>query len=262
MNKKRTNNEKNTRIQELLEKHGKLNADYGPVVGEWTMPDGNYKYRQNFFHSAISFTVRLATAVFAFALSKVVYGAKVIGKENLKKVKGSGAICVCNHFSFLDTLFVRQAVGYFRSYHTVSPINNKKNFLGAFMRHGGILPFSSDFAAMRNLNEEIGRLLQKGKIINFYAEQSLWVNYRKPRPMKRGAFAYAVKYGVPVLPLFCTFGKSKRGKIKKLRINILPPVYADPSLPERLQAESMMQSAQDLWTECYEKAYGIPLKYL
>ena len=130
------------------------------------------------------------------------------------------------------------------------------------MRHGGMIPFSPDLAATRNLNNEMERLLKKGKIINFYAEQSLWTNYQKPRPMKDGAFHYALKYKVPVLPIFCTFKRKKSGHIRKLRIHILPAVYADESLPRREKLEKMKETAEREWRECYENAYGIPLEYL
>ena len=42
-----------------------------------------------------------------------------------------------------------------------------------------------------------------GKIL-IYPEQSMWYNYRKPKPLKVGAFSFAVKNNVPVLPIFIT----------------------------------------------------------
>ena len=205
---------------------------------------------------------RTVTFLFGPIFLKVWFGAKVTGRKYLKELKGKGALCVCNHISYLDTLFVRQAVGYFRSYHTMTQQNNRKGFGGHVIRHGGMLPFSENFAAMKNLTAEMERLLKKGKIINFYPEKAMWTGYQKPRPMADGVFYYAVKYGVPVLPIFCTFKKNKKGFIKKLRINILPPVCADDSLPKRERIQKMKLEAEVRWKECYEQAYGIPLEYL
>lgn len=191
----------------------------------------------------------------------LLYGAKVTGKENLKSVKKSGMISIMNHFSFLDTLFIRMAVGQFRSYHTMGPKNNKKGLGGHIIRHGGMLPFSTDLAAVRNLNAEIDRLLKKGKIINFYAEQALWTNYQKPRPLKDGAFHYALKHNVPVLPIFCTFRKDRFGRMHRLRIHILPALYPDESMPRRQQLCDLKSRAQESFQTCYENAYSAALTY-
>ena len=201
-------------------------------------------------------------AVLAPLVLKVAYGCKVVGKENLKALEKSGAVCVSNHIAYLDTLFVRQAVGYFRSFHTMGAENNKKGLGGAFIRRGGMLPLSYNLAAMRNFNREVDRLLKAGKIVNFYAEQAMWVNYQKPRPMKEGAFYYAVRSNVPVLPVFFTFKKDKRGHMRRLVIHILPAVYADEALPRKEKMKALKAGAEAAWKRCYEEAYGVGLEYL
>jgi 1-acyl-sn-glycerol-3-phosphate acyltransferase len=90
----------------------------------------------------------------------------------------------------------------------------------------------------------------------------MWINYQKPRPMKEGAFSFATKYSVPVVPIFCTFQKDRHGHMKKLRINILPPIYPDETLKKNERTAAMLEAAQAEWQACYEKAYGIPLTYL
>lgn len=260
--KKRSKHEKIEGIQRALEAHRRFDVDYIPFLGTWQEPDGNYPYRQkgwDFFWTTVG---RVFLFLFGRPFTFLCFGAKVVGKQNLRAIGKSGAVCICNHFNYVDTLFVRQAVGYFRSYHTMDARNNKRGFGGWILRHGAMLPFSSDHAAARRLNDEIGRLLASGKILNFYAEQSLWTNYQKPRPMKSGAFHYAVKHAVPVLPVFCTFRKNKRGHIRKVRIHILPAVYPDENLPRKDRIGQMKEEAEREWKECYEKAYGIPLTYL
>lgn len=260
--KKRSVKEKRDGIQEALERHKKFGCDYIPFSDKWSVPDGDFKYCRKFPESLISGFWRTVLFAFSPILLKVWFGAKVTGRQNLKELKKRGALCVCNHISYLDTLFVRQAVGYYRSYHTMTQRNNRKGLGGHIIRHGGMLPFSENFAAMKNLTAEMERLLKKGKIINFYPEKAMWTGYQKPRPMASGAFYYAVKYGVPVLPVFCTFEKNKSGLIKKLRINILPPLYSDDALPKRERIEKMRAEAQNRWKECYEIAYNKKLEYI
>ena len=259
--KPRTSAEKHESIQSLLEAHGRFDFEYIPSGGKWKMPDGRFAYRKPFPECVLNGFWRVVLSVFSPIYLKLAYGAKVVGKSNLKAVKGRGAICICNHFNFLDTLFVRHAVGYFRSFHTMTAKNNKGGFGGHVIRHGGMLPFSENYSATKNLIKETGRLIEKGKIINFYAERAMWINYQKPRPMKEGAFAYAVRFNAPVVPLFCTFDKNKKGRIKKLRIHVLPAIFPDERLIKKRRADDMRESAQRAWKDCYENAYGKKLEY-
>lgn len=257
---KRTKHEKITGIQRVLEAHGRFDYDYIPFGTHWKIPNEHFRYRKRGLSAlAVGFW---RTFLFLFTKPLIaVYRPKVTGRKNLKAVGKSGMVSIMNHFCYLDTLFVREAVGHFRSFHTMGYKNNKTGLGGHIVRHGGMLPFSPNFTAARNLNAEIGRLLDAGKIVNFYPEQALWTNYQKPRPMKDGAFHYAIKHNVPVLPVFCTFQKDKRGHMHKLRINILPAIYADESLPRKEKLADMKLRAQKAWQSCYETAYGIPLDY-
>lgn len=260
-NGKRTKRQLIEGVHRALERRGKFGADT-IAYGEWNMPDKNYRYRQPWYERIITGFWRSVLIVFGPLFIKMFFGARVVGKENLKPLKRKGVITVCNHIHYLDTLFVRQAIGHINSYHTMAPWNNKYGIGGHIIRHGGMWPFSSDFAAMRNMSAEMERQLKRGKRINFNPEHALWWNYQKPRPMKDGAFHYAVKFNVPVVPVFCTFKKSKRGGMRKLRINILPAVFPDSDLPKKEGERKMKEEAESRWRECYESAYGIPLEYL
>ncbi len=258
----RTKLEKRESIQATLERCRRFDYDYIPFGDKWVMPTDKYPYRQKFFGKIAQGFLRTVMCILGPVLLKVVYGAKVTGKKNRRAIKGQGAISVCNHFSYLDTLMIRQAIGHMKSYHTMGPRNNKKGFGGAFLRHGGMWAFSSNLAAMRALHSEMELRLNAGSIVNFYAEQAMWVNYQKPRPMLDGAFFYAVKYRVPVLPVFCTFHKNRKGHIKRLRINILPAVYADETLKKSERIADIKRRAEAEWQKCYEEYYGVKLAYL
>ena len=260
--KKRAKHEKIEKIQNALEGYRRFDYDYIPFGTHWKFPDKKFRYRKTGIDRLGVGFWRTLLFLFGWLLIGVCYGARVTGRKNLKAVKKTGCISICNHFSFLDTLFVRQAVGHYRSFHTMGPKNNKTGLGGHIIRHGGMLPFSPNLEATRNLNAEIERLLKAGKIINFYPEQALWTNYQKPRPMKDGAFHYAIKHNVPVLPIFCTFKKDKKGHMHKLRINILPAIYANESLSRKEKIADVKERATAAWRECYEKAYGKTLKYL
>ncbi len=243
-------------ITARLEREGKFDVDYLPRSEKFIMPDENFRYvKKGILYRFSCKCVRTATFLLGPVVCKAAYGLKVRGRENLKGI--NGAICVCNHVSVIDTLFVKQAVGHYRSFHTGAPWNNRKGLGGAILRRGGFLSLGGSFSARKNFNVCLGELLKKGAIVNFYPEEALWQRYEKPRPLKTGAFKTAASFGVPVIPLFVTF----EGKRKRAAVNILEPIFCDENLSVRENAEQLCNRCAKLWKETYEKIYGRPLVY-
>lgn len=213
--------------------------------------------KKNVFYKISCKLVRTITFVFGPLLCALLGGVKVRGKQNLKPFKNQGAICVCNHVSLLDSLYIKMAIGHYRSYHTGAPWNNKKGFGGFLLRRAGFLSLGGNVKAMRNFKNTVGELLKKNAITNYYPEHALWQQYEKPRPLKSGAFRMAANFQVPVLPLFITF----EGKHKRPVVNILSAILPDETLPPRLLAEQMQNQCAEVWKKLYENVYGQKLRY-
>ena len=248
---------KRNRLINRLEAEGAFDVDYLPQGKRYITPDGDYKYvRTNFFYRLSCIFCRTVTFLLGPILCFVRFGLKVRDKKNLKGI--NGAICVCNHVSIVDTLFVKQAVGHYRSYHTGAPHNNKKGLGGFIMWRAGFLPLGGGFAAQKKFNLTLEALLKNGAVVNFYPEEALWQHYEKPRPLKIGAFRYAAKFGVPVVPLFVTF----EGKHKRAVVNVLEPIYPDVGTDDKRNAERMMNICFEQWKRTYERVYGKSLAYI
>ena len=76
----------------------------------------------------------------------------------------------------------------------------------------------------------------------------------------------AYKAGVPVLPTFITMRDDERldgdgYPIQRMTVHIMPPIYPDERLGEKLGAEKMKEEAYALCKAKYEEVYGIPLSY-
>ena len=78
---------------------------------------------------------------------------QVIGEENLVGIPNS--VVVCNHVHMFDCVIVRHAYKKKNIYITAAEFNNRSDFLGFMMRHLGMMPFSSNRKAMKNLNNAI-----------------------------------------------------------------------------------------------------------
>ena len=95
----------------------------------------------------------------------------------------------------------------------------------------------------------------------------MWHNYRKPRPLKLGAFRFAARENAPVLPMFITLEDTDRVGadgflIQEYTVNILPAIFPNENKNVRQNAEYMCVKNYDLWKETYESFYGKELEYL
>ena len=197
----------------------------------------------------------------------------VKGIENLKKVK-SGAILTCNHFNPLDSfaiekIFRMSGQDKNKKMYKVIREGNYTNFpglYGFFFRNCDTLPLSSNTSTMIEFMKAVDTILQRGDFILIYPEQSMWWNYRKPKPLKNGAFKFATKNDVPVIPIFITMQDSdiigEDGfPVQEYIVNIEEPIYPNEYLSIKENTEMMKNKNYEVWKEVYEKFYKIPLEY-
>ncbi len=198
----------------------------------------------------------------------------VVGLEHFSALQ-EGAVITCNHFSAMDSFAIQMAYEYSnqekrkKNFYRVIREGNYTSFPGFFgllMRHHRTLPLSSNRKVMKEFFHATDTLLKDGHFILVYPEQSMWWNYRKPKPLKDGAFYFAAKSRVPVLPCFITMRDSdKLGAdgfpIQEYTIHISPPIYPEENLSVSANTARMLSENARLWQEIYESQYGMKLKY-
>ena len=197
---------------------------------------------------------------------------EIKGVENFHALE-SGAIITCNHFNAYDSFAIQLAYEAAqqpqRNFWRVIREGNYTSFPGFYgflMRHCNTLPLSSNIDTMKKFFAAVDELVKNGDYVLFYPEQSMWWNYRKPKPLKRGAYLYAARSGAPVLPCFITMQDSDvMGEdgfyVQEYTIHISPPIFPKQGLNHRNQAEYMMKKNYETWKDIYESVYHIPLSY-
>ena len=120
---------------------------------------------------------------------------------------------------------------------------------------------------MKKFLKACEELLSRGNYILIYPEQSMWWNYRKPKPLKPGAFSIAVKNQVPVLPVFITMEDSETigddgYPVQEYTIYFEKPIYPDPNKTNKENENAMMEKNYEVWKKIYEDFYKTPLVYL
>lgn len=197
---------------------------------------------------------------------------EIVGIENYTKVDG-GAIITCNHFNACDNYAIQKAIGGYLGKHRLYKVIREGNYtnfpgvIGFFFRHCNTLPLSSNMETMKKFLNAVNVLLSRGEKILVYPEQAMWWNYRKPRPLKPGAFRFAVSNNVPVIPVFITMEDSEEidpygFPVQAYTINFLPPIYPKSDLSRKDNIQYMADENYRLWVETYEKFYHKKLEYL
>lgn len=198
---------------------------------------------------------------------------EIHGMENLNQLK-SGAVITCNHFNPFDCFTVEHLFrisehkGKKQLFKVIREGNytNFPGFYGFLFRNCNTLPLSQNKKTMYNFLQAVDTILKRGDFILIYPEQSLWWNYRKPKPLKNGAFKFAVKNQAPVLPIFITMEDSDRiGEdgfpVQEYTVFVERPIYPKAGLTEREQVAAMRDENYAVWKKIYEAFYGIPLTY-
>ena len=194
------------------------------------------------------------------------------GRENLEAVKDMGALVTCNHFGVFDNYAVYKALKPHLGKNNLYKVIREGNYTsfpglyGYLFRHCNTLPLSSNISCMKELLAALHVLFERGEKVLIYPEQGMWMNYRKPRPLKLGAFRFAAKEAAPVIPIFITLedteGEDGMGlPVQAYTVHILPPIFPDKSLSIRENTERMCLENYRLWKETYESFYGIKLEY-
>ena len=196
---------------------------------------------------------------------------EIRGIENFAAVQG-GRIVTCNHFSVCDNYAVWIALRDHMDGKMLYKVIREGNYtnppkpFGLFMRHCNTLPLSGQTATMKKFLRAVKVLLQRGETILIYPEQSMWWNYRKPKPLQDGAFSLAVKNNVPIVPIFMTMEDSEVLDpdgffVQEYTIHVLPAVYPDATLSKNDAKEAMKKENYEAWVRVYEDFYQKPLVY-
>lgn len=221
---------------------------------------------------------KFANLVGTYFLDSLIKSNKLIikeihGIENLQNVK-TGAVLTCNHFNPFDCLaieevFRRSGETKNKKLYKVIREGNYTNFpglYGFFFRNCDTLPLSSSTETMEEFIKAVDTILNRKDFILIYPEQSMWWNYRKPKPLKNGAFKLSARNNVPIIPIFITMEDSNiMGEdgfpIQEYIIHIEKPIYPDKKLSVKENTIKMRDKNAEVWKKVYEEFYKVPLEY-
>ena len=166
-------------------------------------------------------------------ITKFFYGFKIEGKENIENIT-TGKVTVSNHVHPLDCTMVGLANVPKKTFFTSLETNFKIPIVRKIIKLLNTVPIPQNIKYTKAFMESIDELLENNKTVHFYPEGSLWPHYDKIRHFKNGAFDFAVRNNVPVVPMVIKFNKPKKiNNLVKTRTTITL-VIQKPLYPNRL----------------------------
>lgn len=251
-----------------LEKRGLFDIDGTPFSTENSAKtDGTYKYKSTknpFWYIGHAVTSTLYKFI-GWIVGGIGYGVWRV--KDAKKLKKIGAcITTSNHVGYFDACLTRRALGVKKQYIVAAPHNCKRNIGGAILKSAIVLPLPCSLRGAKPFYEMLEYVKERKAAIHFYPEKSMWLHYRKPRPYKAGAFYYAEKLDIPIVPMLYCFrepkGLRKLLHLQKAEIKIADPIYPDASMGARARMNDLANRAYAAAVGLYEDFYGTPLRYL
>ncbi len=258
-----------------LEREGRFDEDVeeDPPTKELKPEDIDYLREKMSSKIKTIFTYKMARGYMNSILeSKKLIIKEIRGLEHFKELN-SGAVITCNHFNAFDSFAIQIAYEASqqkdRKFYRVIREGNYTNFPGFYgmlMRNCNTLPLSSNKDTMKKFVQAVSTVLANGDFVLFYPEQSMWWNYRKPKPLKKGAYTFAAQNRVPVLPCFITMEDSTilgddGFYVQEYTIHVAAPIYPDPEKSNAENALRMREENYEIWKRIYEETYGEKLVY-
>ena len=194
------------------------------------------------------------------------------GLENIKDLDlSNGAIITSNHFNPLDTFIIRKLVEKVLKkdlYIVIQDTNlAMPGMLGFLMNYVNVIPVSKSPTYLAGtFKETLNSVLDIGAIVLIYPEEEMWFNYRKIRPLKRGAYQYAAVLNVPVISCFTKIEDTDipdNDEFNKTlyELNVLGVLYPDKDVSPRTNSINMLNQDYSWKMTAYEKIYNEKLDY-
>lgn len=177
-----------------------------------------------------------------YLLNWLKFGLKYNGRDILRKYRReirAGLVSVSNHCYKWDGMAISEAVHHRLWIPMLADHFNGKDhwYLTYF---GGIPVSDGSYSATKKFNEAFEAHHERKSWIHVFPEARNWHFYKPLRPFRKGAFTWAYKWNVPVLPIALAY-RPRTGihklfapaDIPLITVNIGEPIFPDTTRPRR-----------------------------
>ena len=202
------------------------------------LPEGYEFIPENPFVRLYAAILYRGFKVFARFYARFYLHMDIVGREKLKKVKGTGYVIYANHTNPFHDAFSPALVADRRIFTIISPVNLKLPGIGKFLPLIGGIPLGTNEKEKKAMNEAVDKRLAQKKCLVIYPEAHVWPYYTKIRKFPAGdrSFKYAVRNNLPVFTMTTTYHKSKvKGQERPdMTVYVDGPFYPDKKLSNHM----------------------------
>ena len=184
-----------------------------------------------------------------FLVTKLWLGLKVEGRENLSKM-GDEYITVANHINMIDCAMIALTIFPRIPYFLTLQSNLEIPFIKYLVMLFRGIPIPRKKSGKEKMVNTIDGLLKRGEIVGIYPEGHLIPYYDGIREFKNGAFNFAVRNQVPILPIVFTY-REPEGIIRFIKRK--PFITLTILEPEYPKTEISKANVQELKNRVYRK---------
>jgi len=165
-------------------------------------------------------------------LNRCWFGLTIKNRRLLRKIKKSGAVCICNHIHEMDSPICAVAIPHRKLTFVSKPVNFTMKGAGPFVDILGSVPSPSSPKETQVFIYSLSKRLRKKRLVLFFPEGELSHYDENLRDFQRGAFYLAVDARVPVLPIKITYRRPD-GLLQLVRKKpCLTLVFGEPLYPD------------------------------
>lgn len=189
-----------------------------------------------------------------FLWDTIFLNMRVIGRRNLRKLRGRGFVVISNHTLFIEPGYISHAIFPRHPYFSImeETFVNPLAEWGLRLLRGFPIPRRQGF---ERIKPEIAVLLKGGGTVHFFPEGHLTHFNQTPHPFKKGAFLTAIENQVPILPVATVIRHRRfRGRIIWKYFFRLIMVVAEPMIPPPCpdSREELLKAAGEMAREAHQ----------
>lgn len=170
---------------------------------------------------------------FIFVIFKICFRYRVDGRENLRVLnKKSGAVVICNHTSFLDTVFLyisARPKQWIRLLGRDSLFGNAHGLVGQILSRVGAFPIKRDSADMKAI-KRASKMLKDKELVGIFPEGTRRGKGSQKIELHSGAAFIARMGKAPLLPMTVRNAEKIKQKGKFFRFPKVTVEYGNPIL--------------------------------
>ncbi len=188
---------------------------------------------------------------------RIKYRFKVIGKENIKAMRKQAAVTVANHVHNLDAVLLIDAFWPSTPYIVARKHNFEAVIIGGLVRilRGVALPEEQKY--FKKFYAEVNELLRTTHHkVQLFPEGEIDPRSRTLRPFMNGAFRFAIKNDVPVLPMVFVFPNDNDVTLIVGKPVCLADIADLEGLNEPRKAIMMSEYVKDTMQKMMDEYYG------